>query len=95
MPKVRKEQARFCGINYRPRTFSLFVRHCNNRIFQKKLSKQEDMSHRMYIMLNLFHFVLLLVYVLDKWFESEPLKACLAMDSIIGATVSPSTPGSA
>lgn len=33
--------------------------------------------------------------VLDKWFESEPLKACLAMDSIIGATVSPSTPGSA
>ncbi|CAB3977129.1 pyridine nucleotide-disulfide oxidoreductase domain-containing 2 [Paramuricea clavata] len=31
----------------------------------------------------------------NKWFESEPLKACLAMDSIIGATVSPSTPGSA
>merc|ERR1712137_948387 len=32
--------------------------------------------------------------ILDKWFESEPLKASLATDSCIGAMISPSTPGS-
>ena len=32
--------------------------------------------------------------ILDKWFESEPLKATLATDSCIGAMISPSTPGS-
>ena len=32
--------------------------------------------------------------ILDKWFESEPLKATLATDCITGAMVSPTTPGS-
>lgn len=32
--------------------------------------------------------------VLDKWFESEPLKATLATDSVIGAMLSPKLPGS-
>nr|XP_032806836.1 LOW QUALITY PROTEIN: pyridine nucleotide-disulfide oxidoreductase domain-containing protein 2 [Petromyzon marinus] len=32
--------------------------------------------------------------ILDRWFESEPLKATLATDSVIGAMVSPRTPGS-
>ncbi|XP_036294686.1 pyridine nucleotide-disulfide oxidoreductase domain-containing protein 2 isoform X1 [Pipistrellus kuhlii] len=32
--------------------------------------------------------------VLDQWFESEPLKATLATDSVIGAMTSPHTPGS-
>lgn len=32
--------------------------------------------------------------ILDKWFDSEPLKATLATDSCIGAMVSPETPGS-
>lgn len=32
--------------------------------------------------------------ILERWFESEPLKATLATDAIIGAMVSPSTPGS-
>ncbi|XP_071792921.1 pyridine nucleotide-disulfide oxidoreductase domain-containing protein 2-like [Asterias amurensis] len=32
--------------------------------------------------------------ILDRWFESEPLKATLATDSVIGAMVTPSTPGS-
>lgn len=32
--------------------------------------------------------------VLDKWFESEPLKATLATDSVIGAMTSPLLPGS-
>lgn len=32
--------------------------------------------------------------ILDKWFESEPLKATLATDSVIGAMNSPKTPGS-
>jgi phytoene dehydrogenase-like protein len=31
--------------------------------------------------------------VLDRWFESEQLKATLATDAIIGAMASPSTPG--
>ena len=33
--------------------------------------------------------------ILDRWFESEELKATLATDAIIGAMISPSTPGSA
>eukprot|EP00742_Colponemidia_sp_Colp-10_P008874 GILJ01009638.1.p1 GENE.GILJ01009638.1~~GILJ01009638.1.p1 ORF type:complete len:581 (+),score=102.40 GILJ01009638.1:22-1743(+) len=33
-------------------------------------------------------------YILDKWFESEVLKATIATDGVIGAMVSPSTPGS-
>ncbi|GLD93401.1 hypothetical protein PINS_up001993 [Pythium insidiosum] len=33
--------------------------------------------------------------ILDRWFESDVLKATLATDAIIGAKVSPSTPGSA
>ncbi|DBA01346.1 TPA: hypothetical protein N0F65_001585 [Lagenidium giganteum] len=33
--------------------------------------------------------------ILGKWFESEVLKTTLATDAIIGAKVSPSTPGSA
>ena len=33
--------------------------------------------------------------ILDRWFESEELKATLATDAIIGALVAPSTPGSA
>ncbi|KAK3095781.1 hypothetical protein FSP39_019008 [Pinctada imbricata] len=32
--------------------------------------------------------------ILDKWFESEPLKATLATDSVIGAMMSPKSPGS-
>ncbi|XP_049646367.1 pyridine nucleotide-disulfide oxidoreductase domain-containing protein 2 [Suncus etruscus] len=32
--------------------------------------------------------------VLDQWFESEPLKATLATDAVIGAMLSPHTPGS-
>nr|XP_007961992.2 pyridine nucleotide-disulfide oxidoreductase domain-containing protein 2 isoform X7 [Chlorocebus sabaeus] len=32
--------------------------------------------------------------VLDQWFESEPLKATLATDAVIGAMASPCTPGS-
>ncbi|XP_043845579.1 pyridine nucleotide-disulfide oxidoreductase domain-containing protein 2 isoform X2 [Dromiciops gliroides] len=32
--------------------------------------------------------------VLDEWFESEPLKATLATDAVIGAMTSPHTPGS-
>lgn len=32
--------------------------------------------------------------VLDQWFESEPLKATLATDAVIGALTSPHTPGS-
>jgi phytoene dehydrogenase-like protein len=32
--------------------------------------------------------------ILDRWFESEPLKSTLATDAIIGALASPSTPGS-
>ncbi|KAL8609410.1 Pyridine nucleotide-disulfide oxidoreductase domain-containing protein 2 [Nucella lapillus] len=33
--------------------------------------------------------------VLNQWFESEPLRATLATDSVIGAMTSPMTPGSA
>eukprot|EP01100_Stratorugosa_tubuloviscum_P008774 TRINITY_DN3651_c0_g1_i1.p1 TRINITY_DN3651_c0_g1~~TRINITY_DN3651_c0_g1_i1.p1 ORF type:complete len:581 (+),score=293.20 TRINITY_DN3651_c0_g1_i1:140-1882(+) len=32
--------------------------------------------------------------ILDKWFESEPLKSTLATDAVIGAMVAPSTPSS-
>lgn len=32
--------------------------------------------------------------ILDRWFESEPLKSTLATNAIIGAMASPSTPGS-
>ncbi|XP_002756551.1 pyridine nucleotide-disulfide oxidoreductase domain-containing protein 2 isoform X1 [Callithrix jacchus] len=32
--------------------------------------------------------------MLDQWFESEPLKATLATDAVIGAMTSPHTPGS-
>lgn len=34
------------------------------------------------------------VQVLDQWFESEPLKATLATDAVIGAMTSPHMPGS-
>lgn len=37
---------------------------------------------------------ILLSQVLDQWFESEPLKATLATDAVIGAMTSPHTPGS-
>src|SRR5690606_32728181 len=33
--------------------------------------------------------------ILDRWFESEPLKATLATDAVIGAMASPSMPGTA
>ena len=33
--------------------------------------------------------------LLDRWFESDRLKATLATDAVIGATASPSTPGTA
>lgn len=33
--------------------------------------------------------------MLERWFESEPLKATLATDAVIGTTASPSTPGTA
>ena len=33
--------------------------------------------------------------ILERWFESEPLKATLATDAMIGALASPSTPGTA
>ncbi|HWP34852.1 MAG TPA: NAD(P)/FAD-dependent oxidoreductase [Thermodesulfobacteriota bacterium] len=33
--------------------------------------------------------------ILERWFESEPLKATLATDAIIGAMASPSMPGTA
>ncbi|XP_046333221.2 pyridine nucleotide-disulfide oxidoreductase domain-containing protein 2-like isoform X1 [Haliotis rufescens] len=32
--------------------------------------------------------------ILDRWFESEPLKATLATDSVIGAMLTPDSPGS-
>lgn len=32
---------------------------------------------------------------LDRWFESEPIKACFAFDSVVGNFASPYTPGSA
>lgn len=32
--------------------------------------------------------------VLNQWFESEPLKATLVTDALVGAMVGPSTPGS-
>ena len=32
--------------------------------------------------------------ILNQWFESEPLKATLATDSLIGAMMGPNTPGS-
>ncbi|XP_078268840.1 LOW QUALITY PROTEIN: pyridine nucleotide-disulfide oxidoreductase domain-containing protein 2 [Rhinoraja longicauda] len=32
--------------------------------------------------------------ILDRWFESEPLKATLATDGVIGAMISPHAPGS-
>ncbi|KAM8911777.1 pyridine nucleotide-disulfide oxidoreductase domain-containing protein 2 isoform 1-T1 [Lycaon pictus] len=35
-----------------------------------------------------------IIKVLDQWFESEPLKATLATDAVIGAMTSPHTPGS-
>jgi phytoene dehydrogenase-like protein len=31
--------------------------------------------------------------ILDRWFESEPLRATLATDAVIGAFASPHTPG--
>lgn len=36
----------------------------------------------------------LVFQILDRWFESEPLKGTLAVDAVIGAMVGPSTPGS-
>ncbi|NXJ79011.1 PYRD2 protein, partial [Trogon melanurus] len=36
----------------------------------------------------------LLSQILNQWFESEPLKATLATDAVIGAMASPHTPGS-
>ncbi|WP_448586665.1 phytoene desaturase family protein [Thermaurantiacus sp.] len=33
--------------------------------------------------------------LLDRWFESEPLKALLAFDAIVGTWASPTTPGTA
>ncbi|XP_017579800.1 pyridine nucleotide-disulfide oxidoreductase domain-containing protein 2 [Pygocentrus nattereri] len=35
-----------------------------------------------------------IVKVLNRWFESEPLRATLATDALIGANISPSSPGS-
>lgn len=32
--------------------------------------------------------------VLDRWFESEPLKSTLATDGVVGAMVGPRTAGS-
>lgn len=32
--------------------------------------------------------------ILDRWFESDILKGTLASDAVIGANVSPKTPGS-
>lgn len=40
-------------------------------------------------------YLFLFVQVLNKWFESEPLRATLATDSVIGAMTSPLLPGSA
>ena len=40
-------------------------------------------------------FTLSAVEWLDRWFESEPLRACLAFDSVVGNFASPHTPGSA
>lgn len=40
------------------------------------------------------HALFLLGQILDHWFESEPLKATLATDAVIGAMASPHTPGS-
>ena len=36
----------------------------------------------------------LLGQILNRWFESEPLRATLATDAVIGAMTSPSNPGS-
>lgn len=33
--------------------------------------------------------------ILERWFESEPLKSTLATDAVIGAAASPTTPGTA
>lgn len=32
--------------------------------------------------------------ILDRWFESEPLKATIATDAVIGAMLTPDQPGS-
>jgi phytoene dehydrogenase-like protein len=40
-------------------------------------------------------FTLSAVEWLDRWFESEPLRACLAFDSVVGNFASPHAPGSA
>ncbi|KAI1236294.1 hypothetical protein IHE44_0001576 [Lamprotornis superbus] len=40
-----------------------------------------------------WHALFLLGQILDHWFESEPLKATLATDAVIGAMASPHTPG--
>jgi phytoene dehydrogenase-like protein len=48
---------------------------------------------------DIFHLMEILTApasrILDRWFEGEALKATLATDAIIGAMLSPSTPGSA
>ena len=37
---------------------------------------------------------ILCLQILNRWFESEPLRATLATDAVIGAMTSPSNPGS-
>jgi hypothetical protein len=32
--------------------------------------------------------------IINRWFDSEPLKSTLATDAVIGAMIGPSTPGS-
>jgi len=34
------------------------------------------------------------IHIVDRWFVSEPLRATLATDAIIGAVTSPRLPGS-
>ncbi len=38
--------------------------------------------------------IIVAMYILDSWFESEPLKATLATDAVIGANISPRMTGS-
>ena len=44
-------------------------------------------------MYNLY-CMMFLQHILDRWFESEPIKATLATDAVIGAMTSPRKPGS-
>jgi hypothetical protein len=51
-------------------------------------------KHRLLQLLSMDVLSICVKQMLDLWFESEPLKCTLATDAVIGAMVSPTTPGS-